>query len=275
MSFGGWEWARVSGIVTSQVIDLPRCHGISVQPSTSLSLPSRVKPLGSFCEGTCAFSRARQTISLMASCLGIRTGPWWHYNLWLPIRSTLKPLGYSCSLQRSIPRRKPIATRLVIQSPPTCWDRPGVQPMTVIWVPAGSQQKRFVVDLSVETQEPWGPGLLRSACALWLWNSISARPNIKGTFLSRMLAQSYTPNIYTPTPNPLLYNHFTIVLHESLCPHLSRPSCAHILPVEMEQSETKTFTLLRRSQSGTRFIGRIPRVCEFRIKQKETDCSVA
>ena len=46
-----WELARVSGIVTSQVIDLPRCHGISVQPSTRLSLPSRVKPLGSFCEG--------------------------------------------------------------------------------------------------------------------------------------------------------------------------------------------------------------------------------
>ena len=56
---GRREWARVSGIVTSQVIDLPRCHGISVQPSTRLSLPSRVKPLGSFCEGICAFRRER------------------------------------------------------------------------------------------------------------------------------------------------------------------------------------------------------------------------
>ena len=32
----------------------------------------------------------------------------------------------------------------------------------------------------------------------------------------RMLAQSYTPNIYTPTPIPLLYNPFTIALHKSL-----------------------------------------------------------
>ena len=49
---GRWELARVSGIVTSQVMDFPRCHGISVQPSTRLALPSRVKPLGSFCEGS-------------------------------------------------------------------------------------------------------------------------------------------------------------------------------------------------------------------------------
>ena len=34
-------------------------------------------------------------------------------------------------------------------------------------------------------------------------------------FFFRMLAQSYTPNIYTPTPIPLLYNPFTIVLHKS------------------------------------------------------------
>ena len=56
---GRWELARVSGIVTSQGIDLPRCHGISVQPSNRLSLPSRVKPLGYFCDGICAFRRAR------------------------------------------------------------------------------------------------------------------------------------------------------------------------------------------------------------------------
>ena len=33
-------------------------------------------------------------------------------------------------------------------------------------------------------------------------------------FFFRMLAQSYTPNIYTPTPIPLLCNPFTIVLHK-------------------------------------------------------------
>ena len=37
-----------------------------------------------------------------------------------------------------------------------------------------------------------------------------------GVFFFRMLAQSYTPNIYIPTPIPLLYNPFTIVLHKSL-----------------------------------------------------------
>ena len=48
-------------------------------------------------------------------------------------------------------------------------------------------------------------------------------------FFFRMLAQSFTPNIYTPTPIPLLYNPFTIVLHKSLCAYLFRaahtPAC--------------------------------------------------
>ena len=34
--------ANVSGIVTSQVIDLPRCHGISVHPSTNLNFISKI-----------------------------------------------------------------------------------------------------------------------------------------------------------------------------------------------------------------------------------------
>ena len=45
----------------------------------------------------------------------------------------------------------------------------------------------------------------------------------------RMLAQSYTPNIYTPTPIPFLYNPFTIVLHKRLSACLFRaehtPAC--------------------------------------------------
>ena len=44
-----------------------------------------------------------------------------------------------------------------------------------------------------------------------------------------MLAQSYTPNIYTPTPIPLLYNPFTIVLHKRRSAYLFRaahtPAC--------------------------------------------------
>ena len=45
----------------------------------------------------------------------------------------------------------------------------------------------------------------------------------------RMLAQSNTPNIYTPTPIPLLYNLFTIVLHKRLSTYMFRaahtPAC--------------------------------------------------
>ena len=41
-------------------------------------------------------------------------------------------------------------------------------------------------------------------------------------FFFRMLAQSYTPNIYTPTPIPLLYNPFTITLHKRLRAYMVR-----------------------------------------------------
>ena len=46
-----------------------------------------------------------------------------------------------------------------------------------------------------------------------------------GIFFFRMLAQSYTPNIYIPTPIPLLYNPFTIVLHKRLSAYLSNTPC--------------------------------------------------
>ena len=41
-------------------------------------------------------------------------------------------------------------------------------------------------------------------------------------FFFRMLAQSYAPNIYIPTPIPLLYNPFTIVLHKRPSAYLFR-----------------------------------------------------
>ena len=50
-------------------------------------------------------------------------------------------------------------------------------------------------------------------------------------FFFRMLAQSYTPNIYTPTPIPLLYNPLTIVLHKSLEPTIRFELRTH-LPIE-------------------------------------------
>ena len=52
-------------------------------------------------------------------------------------------------------------------------------------------------------------------------------------FFFRMLAQSYVPNIYTPTPIPLLYSSFTIVLHKGLRAYPFRavhtPACLAII----------------------------------------------
>ena len=50
-------------------------------------------------------------------------------------------------------------------------------------------------------------------------------------FFFRMLAQSYTRNIHTPTPIPLFYNPFTIVLHKRLSAYpfrMTRRSRRHI-----------------------------------------------
>ena len=55
---GKCEGAKVSGTVTSHAMDLPRCHGMSVHPSTRYSLPSRFNPLGSFFDGILAFTSA-------------------------------------------------------------------------------------------------------------------------------------------------------------------------------------------------------------------------
>ena len=86
-------------------------------------------------------------------------------------------------------------------------------------------------------------------------------------------AQSFTPNIYTPTPIPLLYNPFTIVLHKSLCAYLFR--AAHTPACWLRTKRSKDFhQCYAAANRETRFIGRIPRVCEFRIKRNETDCSV-
>ena len=49
---GKCEGANVSGTVTSHAMDLPRCHGMSVHPSTCFSLPSQFNPLGSFFDGS-------------------------------------------------------------------------------------------------------------------------------------------------------------------------------------------------------------------------------
>ena len=114
--FGKCDCARVSGMVTSQVMDLPHCHGMSVHPSTRLSVPSRVKPFGSFCDGTCALMSALCMMSLIASCLGSLPAPRRHESPWLPLRSTLVPHGQSCSSQRSTPMRRPTATRTASSS---------------------------------------------------------------------------------------------------------------------------------------------------------------
>ena len=55
---GKCEGAKVSGTVTSHAMDLPRCHGMSVHPSTRFSLPLRFNPLGSFFDSILAFTSA-------------------------------------------------------------------------------------------------------------------------------------------------------------------------------------------------------------------------
>ena len=63
--------------------------------------------------------------------------------------------------------------------------------------------------------------------------------NCAGLFFFRMLAQSYTPNIYTPTPILLLYNPFTIVLHKRLSAYLSVSSCAHTCLLNRNKSKQR------------------------------------
>ena len=59
-----YESARVSVTVTSQVMQRPPCHGISVSPSGRL--PSDLSsPAGSFTDGMPARFNARYTMSLM------------------------------------------------------------------------------------------------------------------------------------------------------------------------------------------------------------------
>ena len=89
-------------------------------------------------------------------------------------------------------------------------------------------------------------------------------------FFFRMLAQSYTPNIYTPP----LYRYYFIILSPLFFTTISKPirfePSIHP-PVEWEHRETKTFISLRCNQSRTRLFGPWgPGLCEFRIKRKET-----
>ena len=81
---------------------------------------------------------------------------------------------------------------------------------------------------------------------------------------------SLNPICQTFIPQPLF--HYSIILSPLFFTNVSAPFCFELrthLPVEWGQSKTKTFTLLRRSQSGTRIIGPIHHVCEFRMKRKE------
>ena len=68
-------------------------HGMSVHPPTRLSVPSRVKPFGSFWDGICALMSALCMMPLIASCLGSLPAPRRHESPWLPIQSTLVPQG--------------------------------------------------------------------------------------------------------------------------------------------------------------------------------------
>ena len=77
-------------------------------------------------------------------------------------------------------------------------------------------------------------------------------------------------------PQPLF--HYSITLSPFFFTNVSAPisvsSCAHTSLLNTNKAKQRLSPLLRRSQSGTRIIDPIPRECEFRIKSKETDCSV-
>ena len=66
-------------------------------------------------------------------------------------------------------------------------------------------------------------------------------------FFFRTLALSYTPNIYTPTPIPLLYNPFTIILHKRRSAYLFQaehtPACC-IGTKQNKDFHVVTFSLL-------------------------------
>ena len=74
---------------------------------------------------------------------------------------------------------------------------------------------------------------------------------------------------------PYPYTVITLLsfLHCSSQPfqYLSFPNRAQTRPWNKKQSETKTFTSLRRSQSKTQFFGQSSGSCKFRIKRKATN----
>ena len=86
----------------------------------------------------------------------------------------------------------------------------------------------------------------------------------------RMLAQSYTPNLYTPPP---YHNFFSILLPLFFAivsiPIRFEPRIHP--PVEWEHRETKTFTRKTSQPIGNLFVCPGPGLNEFRIKRKESD----
>ena len=87
-----------------------------------------------------------------------------------------------------------------------------------------------------------------------------------------LLLLSYACSILYPkhlyhNPIPLLYNPFTIVLHKRLSAYLFR--AAHTPACWIGTKRNKDFHPATPQPIGTRIIGPIPRVCEFRIKGRK------
>ena len=86
----------------------------------------------------------------------------------------------------------------------------------------------------------------------------------------RMLAQSYTPNLYTPP----LYHNFFIIISPLFFATVSIPIRFEPRihpPVEYEHRETKTFTRKTSQPIRNLFVCPGPGLSEFRIKGKESD----
>ena len=106
----------------------------------------------------------------------------------------------------------------------------------------------------------------------YLFGRAKSRIGLLQQYYFRMLAQSYTPNLYTP---PLFHNFF-IILSPLFFATVSIPIRFEPRihpPVEWEQSVEKQrlSSEKRRSQSGTCFVCPRPGLSEFRIKRKESD----
>ena len=118
--------------------------------------------------------------------------------------------------------------------------------------------------------------------AVTSWRHVMTSQNL--IYLSQLVDSSSSsfvcslnPIRQTFIPQPLF--HYSIILSPWFFVKVSEPirfSCAHTCLLNRNKAKQRLSPCYAggRSQSRTRIIGPIPSICEFRMKRKETDCSV-